>query len=89
MKKRFKNIVIVTVANIIAIILAILILSVLHLTIGMTIAKIDGNDVQLIEAVIFCLKVNTKFVITGLVVVSVIYSGHKLLKSELNAVNKD
>lgn len=86
MKKNFKNIVIVTVVNVVAMVLAILILSVLHLTIGMIVAKIDGNDVQLIEAVIFCLKTNTKLVLAGLVVVSCIYAVRKFIRAELDAM---
>ena len=86
MKKGFKNIVIVTVVNVVAIILAILILSVLHLTIGMTIAKIDGNDIQLTEAIVFCLRTNTKLVLVGLAVISCIYSVRKFIRTELDAL---
>lgn len=88
MKKSFKNIIIVTVVNVVAMVLAILILSVLHLTIGMIVAKIDGNDVQLIDAVIFCLKTNTKLVLAGLVVVSCIYAVRKFIRAELDAMEK-
>ena len=79
MKKSFKNIIIVTVVNVVAMVLAILILSVLHLTIGMIVAKIDGNDVQLIDAVIFCLKTNTKLVF---------YAVRKFIRAELDAMEK-
>ena len=84
--KTIKNIATIIFLNFLALIVSILVLSIAHFIIGVIVAKIDGINVPLVEGFFYSLKCNAKFVIDGLVAASVIYSGHKLLKSELNAV---
>ncbi len=81
-----KKLVKVMLLNVIGILSAILLLSLGHLIIGMAVAKIDGNIVPLYEAVVFCLKTNTKLVLVGLVVISCVYSARKFIRAELDAI---